>query len=58
MVGVSKDSLGYAEIVKLPLKPINNELDKRILAEVYKMLGEMDTALSGYEIEPATKALM
>ena len=36
---------------------IENELDKWILAETYKMLAEVDKALETYELEPATKAL-
>ena len=51
-------TIGYGAIVKLPTLKIGNELDQRILAEVYKMLAEVDTALETYELEPATKALM
>ncbi len=50
--------LAYGEIVRLPATRITNELDQWILAELYKMLTEMDQALVGYQIEPATKALI
>lgn len=50
--------LANTEIVKMPTLKIENELDQRILAEAYKMLAEVDTALETYELEPATKALM
>ncbi len=50
--------LDYTEIIKLPTTPIHNELDQRILSELYTMMWELDTQLEGYHIESATKSLM
>ena len=55
---IQVDNITHAEIVKLPLAPIENELDQRVLAECYAMLDEVDAYLRTYELEPATKALM
>lgn len=46
------------QIIKLPVKKFENELDQWILAETYRMIDKVDTYLQGYELEPATKALI
>jgi len=51
-------TIHYGEIVRLPSIRLTNELDQWILAELYNMLVEMDRAMVGYEIEPATKAMI
>ncbi len=51
-------NIPYCGVLKLPTVKIHNELDQRILSELYSMLEEVDTAMNWYEIEPATKAMM
>jgi len=50
--------LWSTEITKLPTTEIHNELDQRILSELYSMMSQLDTDLQWYELEPATKTLM
>ena len=50
--------LSSTQIVKLPTTKIHNELDQRIMSELYTMMAELDQHLESYELEPATKIMM
>ncbi len=50
--------LQETEVIKLPTTAIHNELDQRILSEVYEMIWDLDGSLEKYELEPSTKLMM
>jgi isoleucyl-tRNA synthetase len=50
--------LEYGALCKIPLVPLHNELDTRILASVYETLARVTDALAQYHIDTATKALI
>lgn len=52
-----KYHIAPAQIVKLPLVPLANELDKRILSELHAILLQLDQELQTYLLEQATKTL-
>jgi isoleucyl-tRNA synthetase len=51
-------ALANTEIVKLPTIILSNELDQRILAEVYATITAVDSHMQTYELEPAVRSLM
>jgi isoleucyl-tRNA synthetase len=51
-------NLKNLEVIELPTYQLMNDLDKRILAELHKMLIEVDTHLQNYILDEATKAAM
>jgi len=48
----------YCEVMPLPTQPLHNELDQWIYAELNGMVQELDQAMEGYTLEPATKVLL
>lgn len=44
--------------VSLPLRPITNELDQWVLAELHRTIGAVDSALQNYYLEDATQQLI
>jgi isoleucyl-tRNA synthetase len=51
-------NLKNLEVIELPTYTLTNDLDKRILAELHKMLIEVDTHLQNYILDEATKSAM
>ena len=49
--------INFEQPVPLPLTPVHNELDQRILAELHRTIGAIDSALAGYTLDTATKEL-
>ncbi|GHW02362.1 hypothetical protein AGMMS50249_1480 [candidate division SR1 bacterium] len=49
---------GQGGVIELPTYKISNDLDKWILAELHKMMIEVDTHLQNYILDEATKSAM
>ncbi len=56
--GEYRDNIDNLEIVKLPIFPIKNELDKWILSEYYDLLEKITQNLDKFYLDVATKNLI